>query len=76
MKKIQIKAECLNVQVNQNGSNASFVVKSDKQPAQPAQPGQPQRLNVRRAIQFNFDDDTAKQFEPGKEYSITVEGTK
>jgi len=71
MKKVTIKAECLNVQVNKNGSNASFVVPTEKQPA--AQPGQPQRLSVRRAITCNFDDDTAKNFTPGKSYTITIE---
>lgn len=71
MAKITIKAECLNQNNTTQGSNAAFVVKADKQP--PAQPGQPQRLNVRRAIQMNFDDDTAKNFTPGKVYTFTIE---
>lgn len=71
MEKIVINAECLTINVNAKGSNASFVVKSDKQPA--AMPGQPQRIAARRAIQFNFDDATAKNFEPGSIYSIAVE---
>lgn len=74
MAKVIIKAECLNQNNSAQGSNAAFVVKADKQPA--AAPGQPARLNVRRAVQLNFDDDTCAQFKPGKKYSITVEEEK
>lgn len=72
MAKVTIKAECLNQSNTKNGSNAAFVVKSEKQA--PAAPGQPERINAKRAVQVNFDDDTASQFKPGKHYTITIEG--
>jgi len=64
-------AECLNQGNTSRGSNASLIVKSAEQPK--ALPGQPQAINARKTIQFNFDDTTGKNFEPGKKYKITVE---
>jgi hypothetical protein len=71
MKKVTLTAECLSINANAKGSNVSFVVKADKQPA--PVPGQRPQIIARRAVTINFDDTTAKQFEPGKKYKISVE---
>jgi len=72
MAKVTIKAKCLTQNNTANGSNATFVVESNA-PAAPAAPGAQHRLQVKRAISINFDDDTAKQYAPGKAYTITIE---
>lgn len=72
MAKVTIKAECITQNNTQNGSNAVFVVKNDVK-AGPGEAQQPGRLAVKRAVNVNFDDDTAKQYQPGKTYTITIE---
>jgi len=71
MAKTSFKAECLTQNNTANGSNATFVVRAEKQPA--ATPGQPPRIAALRTAQFNFDDDTGKNFTPGKTYTLTIE---
>jgi hypothetical protein len=72
MAKVTIKAECITQNNTANGSNATFVVKNNVAAA-PGTPGQPPRVSVKRAVTLNFDDDTAKQYVPGKTYTITIE---
>jgi len=69
--KIEIKTKCLSQNNTTNGSNATFVVEADKQPA--PQPGQPRQIAARKVINCNFDDSTAKQFDTTKQYKITIE---
>jgi len=71
MAKVTIKAECITQNNTPSGSNATFVVKNNVAAA-PGAPGQP-RIAVKRAINLNFDDDTARQYQPGKTYTITIE---
>ena len=72
MAKVTIKAECVTQNNTPSGSNATFVVKNNVAAA-PGAPGQPNRLAVRRALSLSFDDDTARQYQPGKTYTITIE---
>jgi hypothetical protein len=74
MAKITIKAECLTQNNTRNGSNAVFIVQKDtgkNKAAAAVTPGAP--IGASRAINVNFDDDTAKQFKPGESYTITIE---
>ncbi len=70
MAKVVIKAECLTQNNTANGSNVTFIVKAPANET-PAIPGQP--MQAKRVINFNFDDDTAKQYIPKKPYTITIE---
>jgi len=71
MAKLTLKTTCERTVVTKQGSNAMFVIESEKLP--PAAPGQPPIRTARTLIQFNFNNDTAKQFVPDKKYSITIE---
>jgi len=73
MAKVVIKAECLTQSNNKNGSNATFIVEDKSKPPVASVPGMPPRLPARRTVSVNFDDATAKQFETGKLYTITIE---
>lgn len=73
MAKFQLKVKCVRQDNTNNGSNASFVVeKKDAQPI-PGAPGQPPRIPVRNAVRLDCEGMEAKQFEPGKTYTITIE---
>jgi hypothetical protein len=73
MAKVTIKAECLTQSNNKNGSNATFIVEDKSKPPIVGAPGTAPRLPARRTVVVNFDDNTAKQFETGKQYTITIE---
>lgn len=73
MSKVTIKAECVVQNNTTNGSNATFVVKNKGKPVPAMLPVQPGNLPVTKAVSVDFNDDSAKQYEPGKQYTITIE---
>jgi len=66
MAKVKISAKCSEVNVKEQGSNVSFIVPKEKQPT-------PGKIAVSIIVQMSYEGREAAQFEPGKNYTITVE---
>jgi hypothetical protein len=57
--------ECIGQNNVPNESNVSFVVKMKKQVDK-------EKINAHTVVEMRFDDNTAKQFEIGKKYKLTI----
>lgn len=74
MAKKSFKVKCLNVQANSQRSGVNFAVDAK---AAVTEPGKPAQITARTVISFNFSGSDLKNvngFEPGNDYTITVEG--
>lgn len=74
MAKKTIKVLCDNVSSNQNTSQVRFFTPMPA--AAPTAPGQPRPAATAKTIvmiQYN-DPKSAKEWEPGKEYELTIQG--
>ena len=71
MERIELKMICDKIESNQTSSSARFLIPGPMQTIAP--PGVPQRRIVRTVMMITFDNPaTAKQYDSGKEYSITI----
>lgn len=63
--------ECIEQNNRSTESDATFLTKAAKQPE--IKPGEQPRIIATKYCSFKFDNATAKFFEPGKKYKITIE---
>lgn len=76
MAKKTFKLKCDDSRATANAASVRLVSEA---PATPAAPGQPPVRNFKTIFQLNFSKADAglfKDFDPGKEYTVTIEESK
>lgn len=73
MAKKTYKVKCDSSNSNLNASAVRFIIEGEPVATQP---GQPAQRTAKTIIQIAFarDNKAAKDFEPGKSYTVTIEG--